>query len=165
MASMEVRFGDATRTVPLPNPWNLTAYLASVATHRGRSISLHPVSESTLAGTGCGGGLWVARVHDDVIVYDAAAIGHTADHAILHVIGHMLLNHQRTQQRSADSRPSSTAMVSSSISLHSVDDVLGRADLDADQEREAEMFADMTMVYASLPRRRRRSFRLFGWGR
>ncbi|MEU7629075.1 hypothetical protein AB0C34_03685 [Nocardia sp. NPDC049220] len=161
MTSMEARFGDATRTVPLPNPWNLTAYLAAVATHRGRSISLHPVPTTLLAETGCGiGGLWVARKHDDIIVYDADATGRRADHIILHEIGHMLLDHGK-DGGTGGSVPPSVAVILPSISPHSIERVLGRDEFDADHEREAEVFADMTLVYATLPRRRRRSFRWF----
>ncbi|MBF6191195.1 hypothetical protein [Nocardia implantans] len=165
MTSMEARFGDAARTVPLPNPWNLTAYLAAVAAHRGRSISLHPVPKAMLADTGCGGGgLWVARKHDDIIVYDAAATGRNADHVILHEVGHMLLGHDKDRER-GNPVPPSLAVILPSISPRSIEHVLGRADFGVDREREAEVFADMTMVYSTLPRRRRRSFRLFGRGR
>ncbi|MGO4647569.1 hypothetical protein AB4305_21765 [Nocardia sp. 2YAB30] len=165
MTSMEARFGDATRTVPLPNPWNLTAYLAAVAAHRGRSISLHPVPTTMLADTGCGGGgLWVARKHDDIIVYDADATGRNADHMILHEIGHMLLGHGKDRERSGP-LPPSLAVILPSISPQSIEHVLGRSEFGTDREREAEVFADMTMVYATLPRRRTRSFRLFGRGR
>ncbi|MGQ4597545.1 hypothetical protein [Nocardia sp. R6R-6] len=164
MTSMEARFGDATRIVPLPNPWNLTAYLAAVATHRGRSISLHAVPKAMLADTGCGGGgLWVARRHDDIIVYDAAATGRNADHVILHEVGHMLLGHHEDEERS--DAPPTLAAILPSISPQSIEHVLGRAEFGVDREREAEVFADMTMVYATLPRRRSRSFRLFRWGK
>ncbi|MBF6296593.1 hypothetical protein IU459_03435 [Nocardia amamiensis] len=165
MTSMEARLGDATRSVPLPSPWNLTVYLAAVAAHRGRSISLHPVPKAMLADTGCGGGgLWVARKHDDIIVYDAAATGRNADHIILHEIGHMLLGHHKDAER-GDPLPPALAVILPSISPQSIEHVLGRAEFGADREREAEVFADMTMVYSTLPRRRSRSFRLFGRGK
>lgn len=43
--------------------------------------------------------------------------------------------------------------------------VLGRDDFGPERERDAGVFAEMTMVYATLPRRKERSFRLFGRGR
>lgn len=169
MTSMEARFRDATRTVPLPSPWNLSAYLADVAAHRGRSITLAPVPASVLAETGCrGSGLWIARRHDDIIVYDAAATERNADHIILHEVGHMLLGHGRDDGaepgRAGDSAPlaPTIATLLPSISPQSIQHVLGRNEFGAERERDAEVFADMTMVYATLPQRRTRSFRLFG---
>ncbi|MFX0576732.1 hypothetical protein [Nocardia nepalensis] len=166
MTSMEARFRDAARTVPLPSPWNLSAYLASVAAHRGRSISLQAVPAATLADIGCrGSGLWVARGRDDIIVYDASATDRNVDHIILHEIGHMLFGHGRADTDAAAPIAPKLAALLPSISPASIEHVLGRNEFGADRERDAEVFADMTMVYATLPRRRDRSFRLFGRGR
>ncbi|GAJ80739.1 hypothetical protein NBRGN_030_00350 [Nocardia brasiliensis NBRC 14402] len=166
MTSMDARFGDATRTVPLPNPWDLSAYLAAVAAHRGRSITLHTAPKALLHEIGCGaGGLWVARTHDDIIVYDGDATGRNADHIVLHEVGHMLLGHGEQEPARTDPLPPSLAVLLPAMSPRSIKHVLGRRDFGEDREREAEVFADMTMVYAMLPRRRARSFRLFGRGR
>ncbi|MEV0292903.1 hypothetical protein [Nocardia sp. NPDC050710] len=163
MTSMEARLGDAARTVPLPSPWNLNAYLADVAAHRGRSISLHPVPGEILAEKGCRGkGLWVARKHDDIIVYDADATGRNADHIILHEVGHMLLGHGKEDTEPNTPMPPTLAALLPSFSAQRV---LGRIEFGADREQEAEVFADMTMVYATLPRKQGRGFRLFGRGR
>ncbi|WP_433656775.1 hypothetical protein ACQPW1_35995 [Nocardia sp. CA-128927] len=166
MTSMEARFGDSTRTVPLPNPWNLTAYLAAVAAHRGRSISLHTAPKALLHEIGCGGGgLWVARKHDDLIIYDADATDRNADHIILHEVGHMLLGHGSQESDRSTPVPPTLTLMLPSISPQSIEHVLGRSEFGVDREREAEVFADMTMVYATLPQRRNRSFRLFGRGK
>ncbi|MBH0775342.1 hypothetical protein [Nocardia bovistercoris] len=163
MTSMEAHFGDAARTVPLPKPWNLNAYLADVAAHRGRSIALRPVSAELLAEKGCRGkGLWVARAYDDIIVYDADATDRNAEHIILHEIGHMLLGHDHF-----DEEPEQTALAPSLAALLpslGSRQVFGRTEFGADREQEAEVFADMTMVYATLPGKRGRGFRLFGRG-
>lgn len=165
MTSMEARFRDAARNVPLPSPWNLSAYLASVAAHRGRSISLQTVPAGTLADIGCrGAGLWVARGHDDIIVYDASATDRNADHIILHEIGHMLFGHGKNGTAATPIAPTLAALLPS-ISPAAIKHVLGRNDFGTDRERDAEVFADMTLVYATLPRRKNRSFRLFGRGR
>jgi hypothetical protein len=165
MTSMEARFGDASRTVPLPNPWNLTTYLAAVAAHRGRSISLHTAPKAQLNEIGCGGGgLWVARKHDDIIIYDTDATGRNADHNILHEVGHMLLGHGTDEADRTEPLPPTLAVLLPSLSPQSIKHVLGRSEFGVDREREAEVFADMTMVYATLPQRKRRSFRLFGRG-
>lgn len=159
MTSMEARLGEATRTVPLPAPWDLNAYLAAVAAHRGRSISLRPVSAAMLAEDGCRGkGLWVARGHDDIIVYDADATDRNAEHIILHEVGHMLLGHGKDLAEPATPlSPKLAALLPSLAAQH----VLGRNEFGAEGEQEAEVFADMTMVYATLPRRTARGFRLF----
>ncbi|MBF6071398.1 MULTISPECIES: hypothetical protein [Nocardia] len=161
MTSMEARLGDATRTVPLPSPWDVNEYLARVAAHRGRSISLRPVPAELLAGNGCrGAGLWVSRRFDDIIVYDAEATDRNADHIILHEIGHMLLGHGPADDAptAAELPPELAALVPAVPGQH----VLGRAEFGQDREQEAEVFADMTMVYATLPRRRSRGLRRFG---
>ncbi|MEV6429638.1 hypothetical protein [Nocardia sp. NPDC051463] len=166
MTSMEARFRDAARTVPLPSPWNLSTYLASVATHRGRSISLHPLPAGILAETGCrGSGLWVARKHDDIIVYDADTSQRDADHIILHEVGHMLLRHGKDDSAPETPLPPTLAALLPSLSPGSIRHILGRSDFGTEREREAEVFADMTMVYATLPQRKSRSFRLFGRNR
>ncbi len=163
MTSMEAHFREAARTVPLPSPWNLSTYLARVAAHRGRSISLQPIPPAALADTGCrGSGLWVTRGHDDIIVYDATAIERNADHIILHEIGHMLFGHGK--EGTEPITPSLAALLPS-ISPSSIGHVFGREHFGPDREQEAEVFADMTMVYATLPSRPARSFRLFGRGR
>jgi hypothetical protein len=152
--------------VPLPSPWNLSAYLASVAAHRGRSISLQPVPADALADIGCrGSGLWIARNHDDIIVYDSSTADRDIDHMILHEIGHMLLGHSQAEDAPSSPVALSLAALLPSISPVSIRHVLGRNDFGAEREGDAEVFADMTMVYSTLPRRKERSFRLFGRGR
>ncbi|ONM49371.1 hypothetical protein [Nocardia donostiensis] len=167
MTSMETRFRDAAGTVPLPSPWDLNAYLAEVAAHRKRPVSLQPVHRSALTDIGCAGnGLWVARKYDDIIVYDASASGRNADHIVLHAVGHMLLGHGADPDSDATPGPEALtpalADALSSISPGSITQVLGRHEFGPEREQEAGVFAEMTMVYASLPRKRSRSFRLFG---
>lgn len=164
MTSMEARLGDATRTVPLPGPWDVNEYLASVAAHRGRSISVRPVPADTLVENGCrGAGLWVARRYDDMIVFDSEATGRNADHIILHEVGHMLLGHGPDDDTADGLVPSPlppdlAALLPDVAGRH----VLGRTEFGPEREQEAQVFADMMMVYATLPRRRSRGLRLFG---
>ncbi|RJO74819.1 hypothetical protein D5S18_15360 [Nocardia panacis] len=176
MTSMEARSGDAARTVPLPNPWDLNAYLAAVAAHRGRPIALRPVPAAVLDETACRvGALWLARGHDDIIVYDDSAGGRATEHVVLHGIGHLLLGHGPAEAHaqglgsaaldrsaSVERLPARLAAALPTISAQSIRHVLGHREFRPDQERDAEVFADMTMVYATLPRRRRRSWWPFG---
>ncbi|MEU1525740.1 hypothetical protein ACH474_15120 [Nocardia rhamnosiphila] len=170
MTSMDARFGDAAGSVPLPSPWDLNAYLADVAAHRKRPISLQPAHRSALADLGCNGnGLWIARKNDDIIVYDASASGRNADHIVLHAVGHMLLGHGGPGAEDPDTTRISLGALNASlldalatIAPGSITQILGRDDFGPDREREAGVFAEMTMVYAALPRRRTRSFWPFG---
>jgi hypothetical protein len=76
----------------------------------------------------------------------------------------MLLGHGRDDTDPAAPLAPTLAALLPSISPVSIRHVLGRNDFGTEREQEAEVFADMTMVYATLPRRRDRSFRLFGRG-
>lgn len=163
MTSMEARLGDATRTVPLPGPWDVNEYLARVAAHRGRSISLRPVPADVLAENGCrGAGLWVARRYDDMIVFDSGATGRNADHIILHEVGHMLLGHGPSDI--AEDPPAVTLAPALAALLPAVagQHVLGPEEFGPENEQHAQVFADMMMVYATLPRRKKRGIRRFG---
>ena len=173
---MDARFGDAAGSVPLPSPWDLNAYLAEVAAYRKRPISLQPAHHSALAELGCNGnGLWIARKHDDIVVYDASASGRNADHIVLHAVGHMLLGHGGPGAYDGENSPDAEVTRISFSALNpalldalatiapgSITQILGHDDFGADREREAGVFAEMTMVYASLPRRRARSLWPFG---
>ncbi|HLS79098.1 MAG TPA: hypothetical protein VK083_20155 [Nocardia sp.] len=167
MTSMEARLGDATRTVPLPDPWDVNDYLARVAAHRGRSISIRPVPADMLAEIGCrGAGLWVARRYDDMIVYDSEATGRNADHIILHEVGHMLLGHgPDAADLDAPSAGALPAALAALLPAVAGQHVLGHNEFGPENEQHAQVFADMMMVYATLPRRRKRGLRLFGRGR
>lgn len=165
MSSMEVRFRAAGRSVPLPTPWDLNVYLARVAAYRGRSLSVHTVPAQALAGHGCrGAALWIARAHDDIIVYDGEATDRNADHLVLHQIGHLLLGHGEPADARRTGGPAPERAVPPALALHfpslsvrSAEQVAGRDGFPAEYEQEAEVFADMTMVYANLPRKRKRS--------
>lgn len=169
MTSMKSRFRDAAGTVTLPSPWDLNAYLAEVAAHRKRPVSLQPVHRSAISDIGCAGsGLWIARKYDDLIVYDAAASGRNADNIVLHAVGHMLLGHYEDPESGAIDASGPEALTPgltdalSSISPGSITHVFGGNAFGTEREQDAGVFAEMTMVYASLPQRRRRSFWSFG---
>lgn len=160
MPAMEARFRKLTGTVPIPQPWDLTNYLAAVAAHRGRPIALHPVDAAILSGTGCGtgSGLWIAKRDSDVIVYGADTTRWHAEHIIVHELGHMLLGHGAEETPGTDSEMAHTvstvAGLLPSISPESIAHVLGRSDYGTARERDAETFADMVMLHAlRTPRR------------
>ncbi|MFC4126397.1 hypothetical protein [Nocardia rhizosphaerae] len=148
-------FEELTRAAPIPYPWDPVEYVNRVAEHRGRPIVLCPIDPQALAGTGCGtgSGLWIAREHDDVVMYGGATESH-AYHIIAHEIGHMLLGHDQAATGSieaTDALPLHDLMPS--LSTESIRSVLRRQDYSTDRERDAETFADLLMVHAMLPQR------------
>lgn len=158
MPGMEHRFREVSRDVPIPSPWNLTAYLDAVADHRGRTITLQPVDTALLAGTGCGtgSGLWIAKRDSDIIVYGADTTEWHAEHIIVHELGHMLLGHgpESGTETPAPQPISALADLLPSISPESIAYVLGRSDYASARERDAETFADLVMLQAMRPQRR-----------
>ncbi|WP_194829268.1 hypothetical protein [Nocardia sp. XZ_19_231] len=156
MTMNEKQFDDLIRAAPIPYPWDPVEYVNRVAELRGRPIVLFPIDAQALAGTGCGtgSGLWIAREHDDVIMYGGETESH-AYHIICHEIGHMLLGHDDV---GADSVEADEALTLSdlmpSLSIESIRSVLRRQDYGTEREREAEMFAGLLMVHAMLPERK-----------
>ncbi|MET7769735.1 hypothetical protein [Nocardia sp. NPDC005366] len=160
MAGIDARFRELSRNIPIPRPWNLTAYVGAVAEFRGRAITVHPVDTTVLAGAGCGtgSGLWIAKRDADVIVYGADTTEWHAEHIVAHELGHMLLGHgpDRAAGDNAPSTPHTLAAVAEllpSISPESIRHVLGRTDYGSIRERDAETFADLVMLRAMRPRR------------
>ncbi|MFI9506186.1 hypothetical protein [Nocardia sp. NPDC052566] len=155
MPSIEKRFAELTRAVPIPSPWNLHEYIDAVSLHRARPITLSPMDTSMSAGTGCGtgSGLWIARRDDDIIVYDRRTSSWHAQHIVLHEIGHMLLEHDRLPTVQADLATTTVGLLLPSLSPETIQHVLGRDAYSTRMEREAETFADWAMVHATTPRR------------
>ncbi len=147
-------------SVPIPRPRHLETYVAAVAAHRGRPITLTALSTAALTGgCGAGTGLWIRRRDDDIIVYDQDAVALHAQHIVLHEIGHMLLGHDR-RPRPADPHTGATlAALLPSISAQSIEDVLSRNAYDDEIERHAEAFADATALAAGSPAPSRASMR------
>lgn len=172
MTDIVARFQDLIRTIPIPAPWDRAAFVRSVAEYRGRDIHVRRVDAAALAGTGCGdpttggkrtvstgSGVWIARESDDLILFAADTEWH-ADQVVLHEIGHMLLGHGEDvsgDQVGLSAEPLQALMPS--LSMDSIRSVLGRSDYSHDRERDAETFADLAMVEATLPRRSPSAFR------
>ncbi|WP_063041280.1 hypothetical protein [Nocardia pseudovaccinii] len=62
MVDLAARFEELGRLVPIPDPWDITEYIARVAEYRERPITLCPIDIGALLGNG--GGLWIARRQD-----------------------------------------------------------------------------------------------------
>ncbi|WP_225724939.1 MULTISPECIES: hypothetical protein [unclassified Nocardia] len=159
MVGIEQRFQELSKTVSIPQPWDLTGYVEAVAAYRGRPISLHPIGAGVLSGSGCGtgSGLWIAKRDSDVIVYGADTTRWHAEHIVVHELGHMLLGHGAEPEPPNPLPEQTLAAVAEllpSISLESIAHVLGRTDYGTARERDAETFADLVMLQAMRPPRR-----------
>ncbi len=161
MTELNEQFQELIRVIPIPYPWDAVAYVDRVAEFRGRPITLCAIEPGSLSGTGCGtgSGVWIARQHDDVIMYGADTAWH-ADHIIAHELGHMLLGHGHDgAEASPDTSDLPLRELMPSLSAEAIMSVLRRRDYSTERERDAETFADMLLVEATLPRRRPSPFR------
>jgi hypothetical protein len=75
-----------------PRPWSLEDLSAAVERHRGRRLIVEPAPLSIT-----GSAIWIATDAADLIVYDQAADPAQRLRAIGHQFGHMLLDHQPSQ--------------------------------------------------------------------
>lgn len=160
-ATGTTRLRELLGRVPIPYPWDPQEYVHRTAEHRGRPIIVHEVDAARLAGSGCstGSGLWIAREHDDVILYGAGTTDWHAEHIVCHEIGHMLLEHDRMAGEPDNMLDPPLLRLMPSLSPDAVRAVLRRQDYGTDHERDAETFADLVMVEATLPRRNGSMFR------
>ena len=128
-------------TLPIPKPWDRSAFIENLGRMRGRRITLVPCDTAIMKGRP---GLWLARETDDVIVYDIGSSEYDADQVILHNIGHMLLEH-----RFSSSSSSLTSALLPAIDPATVRRVLGGQTDDDKLEHDADMFAAMVRIAAA----------------
>jgi Zn-dependent peptidase ImmA (M78 family) len=133
-----------TSGLAVPQPWDMTAFLAQVTTVVGKDIRLMPLSGSAAAGMPCG--LALERVDDIVIAYDANSSGYHADHIVLHEIGHLLLRHAGVAPDAG--QRATIGMLLPGIDPDTALQVLQRSNYDDASERQAELFASLVMSAA-----------------
>ncbi|MFJ7324365.1 hypothetical protein ACIQVO_38825 [Streptomyces sp. NPDC101062] len=76
--------------MPIPKPFELNAFIANVATARGRTITLVPIPDRLLAGTSvCG--LWLKHdtLPQDLILHLGSTTRFHREKIILHELGHL----------------------------------------------------------------------------
>lgn len=144
--------------MPSGRAWSRTAFIELVAEERDRPITLWPIESALLSrvgrtGTTCG--LWVARKHDDIIVYGSDVADYQADQVISHEVGHMVLSHSGLPE--AEYSRGMMKILLPNISGRTIEKVLGRDSFQDEQEFAAETFADHIMVEAMNNRHRRQS--------
>ncbi|NLU83299.1 hypothetical protein HCA44_10960 [Rhodococcus sp. HNM0569] len=135
----------------LPSGWRRDTLVAAVAERRKRSITLVPV-RAELVQYGHSG-LWLAREHDDVVLYADHTSARHATHIVCHELAHMLLRHDEdpaTRADAGDTRgPGSTdvlAEVRAAVpTAGTVRAVFGRSSYSDRQEYDAELLATLVM--------------------
>lgn len=135
--------------VPIPDPWDLNGLVANVARMRKRPITLMSTGIA-LAFTDGPCGLWLALEDRDLIVHELETSDYHIDQIVCHELGHMLLGHKRCAQFSdEDFHKIVCNAIVPAMNPAKVQAVFARRNFDADQEHDAETFANMLMVFAA----------------
>lgn len=132
--------------VPLPQPFDLDAFCTTVATHRGRPLTLQPLL-GLASGAPCG--LWISVPAADYVFYDPDTSRLHAEHIVLHELGHMLSGHTT----GLDLDNAAVARLVPDLDPRTVETILGRVSYTTAQEREAEMLASLIRARAAQDRR------------
>ncbi|GAA2842691.1 hypothetical protein ACFQ0M_48235 [Kitasatospora aburaviensis] len=78
--------------LPIPDPFDIDAFIAALAAERGRPIALEPLPDD--AGPEVPSGLWVRLPHGDVIFYKKNTSLPHQTLIILHELAHMIWEHK-----------------------------------------------------------------------
>jgi hypothetical protein len=131
------------QNIPIPRPFDLDAFCAVVATHRGRPLSLQPMPGLS-AGAPCG--LWISVPTADYVFYDPGTSRLHAEHIVLHELGHMLSDHSTAM----DVGGGALARLVPDLDPKTVHTILGRVSYTTAQEQEAEMLASLIRARSAL---------------
>ncbi|OLR94674.1 hypothetical protein [Actinokineospora bangkokensis] len=129
----------ALAEVGVPRPWDLAAFTARVAAHRGRPLHVLAMPLPP----GAPDGAWLSGPTVDVIVHDADTPPLRAEHIVCHELSHMLLGHRGAclAELTPDVPPELLRRMG----------VLHRAGYDDEREREAEVAAGLIRELAVRP--------------
>lgn len=147
------------RELPIPVPWKRDVFIANLAQVRGRPIKLIPTDTAELTESPCG--LWLACADEDLILHETGTSDYHIDQIVCHELGHMLLDHGRGANPgliTAHERKLCEHLLPD-IDPASIRAILGRTTYADDQERDAEMFANMIMIAAAEADERRSMIR------
>ncbi len=89
MKTLRKRCAARIADLPIPIPFDVQIFVASLAERRGRPIALEPMSLQ-----GVVSGAWVAMPSVDVVVYEQHAMPLHQRHIILHELSHIICEHQ-----------------------------------------------------------------------
>ncbi|MER8103323.1 toxin [Kitasatospora sp. NPDC094016] len=126
--------------LPIPDPFDVSAFVAALAKQRGRPIALEPLPEDVSPSTPTG--LWVRLPSIDVVFYKQNTSVPHQTLIILHELGHMIWEHECRVQQDV------LASIFPDLDAETVASVLltraGYADL---EEAQAEMLALLLMEH------------------
>lgn len=137
---------DRVRGLPVPQPFDLPQFLASVGEHRGRRIQLFLVP-GLAAGDGFPNGWWTKLDDEDQIYVEQGTSPLHRDAIALHEVGHMLCDHypdeilDTTALRQALPDLEPAALAHMFATRHNYSQI---------EEREAEMVASLLIERAGL---------------
>jgi hypothetical protein len=140
--------------LPPPSPLGLHVWCDEIGQRRGRPLHLLPLDFTGVAGA-CG--LWLATDQADYFAVDATAPPILRRHIVLHELAHMWCGHEGSARIDPD------ALGFQILDADMVRGVLARSLAREEQEREAEVFADVTALWLArhipTPRSRFRRWR------
>lgn len=142
MGRLRRRCEERLAGIALPEPFDIDAFAAVVAGHRGRPLTLRPMPG---LGHGAPCGLWIAVAGADYVFYDPGTSRLHAEHIVLHELAHMLSGHRV----GLDVSGGALDRLVPDLDKQTVERILGRVSYTTAQEREAEMLASLIRSRAS----------------
>ncbi|MBP2472854.1 hypothetical protein JOF53_001726 [Crossiella equi] len=125
----------------LPVPFTVDALLDGLAAQRGRPIELLALPPGMVVNA-CG--LWIATdTHDEIYVEEKTTALHR-EHIILHEIGHILCDHESSEEGGQVS----LAKFLPDLSPELIERLLARTNYTSEQEQEAELVASLIRTAA-----------------
>ncbi|MFI9845182.1 hypothetical protein ACIHFD_49745 [Nonomuraea sp. NPDC051941] len=134
----------ALETAPVPQPFDLLAYLKLVRGIRGRRLFVHDLPDSA---TGVVNGLWISSEDSDHIFVAPGARGLLRVQIILHEVSHMLLDHGKV----AGSVEMALSRLLGPVLGGGANRVAGRSRYESTEERDAERLATLLLMRANEP--------------
>lgn len=142
------RYAALVADLDIPQPFDLSAFVAQVAARRGRRIFVHLFT----SGPGIPCGLWLSTARADHVFHEAGTTPWHRTHIVVHEIAHMLLGHEN----SAGGADRLAGVLAPDIDPVLVRLILGRGMYATAEERDAETLASLILgqvaaVHAAVP--------------
>ena len=134
------RCAAIVREVDIPEPFDLSQFMAKLVLQRKRPIFLHPFT----AGPGVPCGVWIATDEADYIFHEEGTTPFHKTHIVLHEIAHMLLDH-----RGGGAWQDLARLLAPDIGPGLARLILGRTAYITVEEREAETLASLILQQGS----------------
>jgi hypothetical protein len=152
VADMASRCEDLIGTLPLPRPFDIDRFLASLAEMRGRKIKLIPGRLG--ADQPCG--MLVSTTEIDYIYCASNMPPLQFQHTVMHEVGHLVFDHCTSASDCGETPrvagDDALRLLLPTLSPALVRRILGRTVYATDQEREAELFASLVLARVSSTR-------------